>query len=135
MALTITITPKELERQAALSFEGKTYKVFLASDPDGTLDETNTVAEWEALELAELYGYAPVTGTIGVGAYSEANAQYEIPAIDASFTGLDIGFTHDVVILAIEGGTHPHSVMRQSDPVLLQASQGIGYKLRLIQDD
>lgn len=135
MALTITITPKELERQAALAFEGKTFKVFLASDPNATLDETSTLAQWEALELPEEKGYAPITGTIGVGAYSAANAQYEIPAIEASFTGLDTGFTHDVVILSIDGAAYPHSVMRQSDAVLLQASQSIGYKFRLIQDD
>jgi hypothetical protein len=135
MALTVTITPKELERQAALAFEGQAYKVFLVSDPNATLDETSTLAEWEALELAEEKGYAPVTGTVAVGSYSTANAQYEIPAIEASFTGLDTGYTHDVVILSIGGAAYPHSVMRQSDAVLLQASQSIGYKFRLIQDD
>lgn len=135
MALSVTITPKELQRQAALAFEGQAYKVFLASDPNETLSDTSTLAQWEALELAEDKGYAPVTGTIGVGAYSEANAQYELPAVDATFTGLDTGFTHDVVVLSIGGYSHPHSVMRQSEAVLLQASQSIGYKLRLIQDD
>jgi len=134
MALNITITPNELMRQAALAFEGKAFKAFLAADPDATLDETSTLAQWEALELPQDNGYVPVSGTIAVGSYSTANLQYELPMIEASFTGLDTGFEHDVIILSIDDHAYPHSIMRQSESVLLQASQSIGYKFRLIQD-
>lgn len=135
MALSITITPKELERQAALAFEGKAYKVFLASDPNQTLTMNSTLAQCEALELADANGYQPVTGTIGTGGYDAGTSEYRLPYLDCSFSGTGTGHTHDTVVLSIDNHTHPHSIMRQSSPVLLQAGQSIGYRLRLVQDD
>lgn len=135
MALSITITPKELERQAALAFEGKAYKVFLASDPNQTLTMDSTLAQCEALELAESNGYEAVMGTIGAGGYDTDTAEYRLPYLDCSFSGTGTGFTHDTVVLSIDNHSHPHSIMRQSNAVLLQAGQSIGYRFRLVQDD
>jgi hypothetical protein len=135
MPLTITITPKELERQAALAFEGKAFKVFLAYDPSQTLGMDSTLAECEALELAEANGYQAVTGTIGTGSYSETMNEYQLPFIEASFYGTGTGNTHDTVILSVDNHSHPHSIMRQAAEVLLQAGQSIGYRFRLVQDD
>jgi len=44
MAVALTISTKELERQAKLVFEGKSYKVFLASNA-GTLTGDSTAAQ------------------------------------------------------------------------------------------
>jgi hypothetical protein len=133
VALTLSITPKELERQAALAFEGKAYTVFLCSDPTASLGSSSTVAQWEGLELAEVNGYAPVTGTIGTGSYN--GSAYALPAINAQFSGSGAGFTHDTVVIAIAGGTYPHSFARLTTPLLLQAGQVKSYVIRLLQDD
>jgi hypothetical protein len=133
MSLTLTITPKELERQAALAFEGKAYTVFLCSDPTASLGASSTVAQWQALELAEENGYEAVTGTIGSGTYN--GSAYALPAINAQFTGTGAGFEHDTLVVAIAGGLYPHSFVRLATPLLLQAGQVKSYVIRLLQDD
>lgn len=135
MSLTLTITPKELERQAALAFEGKGYAVRLCSDPTLSLDQGSTVAEWEALELASTNGYAAATGTIGVGSYNSTAGAYELPSINAQFTATSTGFSHDAVVITIDGATYPHSYIRLSEPLVLQAGQSKSYVLKLMQDD
>lgn len=135
MALTVSITPKELERQAAACFEGKPYSVFLVSDPTETLGNTNTVLEWEALELAEADGYARATGTIGTGSYNTSLGFYQLPAINAQFTGAGAGHTHDAVVITVDGADYPHSILRLSEPLVLQAGQSKSYLIRLLQDD
>lgn len=135
MALTITITPKELQRQAALAFEGKAYKVFLAYDPNDTLTTSSTTAEWMAKELAAANGYAAVTGTIGTGSYNTTAGRYELPTITAQFTGQDVGFVYDVMIVVVDNAAYPHSVTRISPEQGLFAGQTRSYLIKLLQDD
>lgn len=134
MGLTITITPKELERQASLAFVGKPFKVFLVNDPEFTLTDTSTLAECEALELPQSAGYLPVTGTIADGMYDDVAGEYRLPAIEASFTGSDVGHQHNTVVLSVDAALYPHSIMRQAETVALQAGQSIGFRLYLVQN-
>lgn len=135
MALTITITPKELERQAALAFQGKTYKVFLAYDPNNTLSQASTTTQWLTKELAAVNGYAAVTGTIGTGSYNATLGRYELPSITAQFTATDVGYVYDVIVVVVDNATYPHSVTRVSPEQGLFAGQSRSYVLRLLQDD
>lgn len=135
MALTITLTPQELQRQAAAAFEGKTFKVFLAYDPNTTLEVSSTTAAWEALELAAVAGYTPVTGTVGVGSYNASMGRYELPQINAQFSGAGVGFVYDALVVVIDGTTYPHSITRLTPEQALSAGQSRSYLIRLVQDD
>lgn len=135
MALTLQITPKELERQAALAFEGNSYKVYLAYDPNSTLSKSSTTSQWNAKELAATAGYAAVTGTVGTGSYNATTDRYELPAITAQFTATGAGFVYDVIVVVIDGGTYPHSITRLGAEQGLFSGQSRSYVISLIQDD
>lgn len=135
MALTIQITPKELERQAALAFEGKAYKVFLAYDPNATLTTASTTAQWEAKELAAANGYATVTGTLAAGSYNSSLGRYELPTITAQFSGTGAGYVFDTLVVVIGGNTYPHSATKITPEQGLFAGQSRSYLIKLVQDD
>lgn len=136
MALTLTITPKELERQAGLAFLGKAFEVFLAYDPGATLGTGSTVTAWKALQLAATNGYAAVNGTIGAtGTYNTTQGRFEVPAITAQFSGTGTGFIYNCMILVVAAATYPHSVTRWSSDQALLASQSRSYVINLLQDD
>lgn len=135
MALTISITPKELERQAALAFEGKSYKVFLAYDPGNTLTLSSTTTTWEAKELAASNGYAAVTGTVAAGSYNSSLGRYELPTITAQFAATGVGYVYDVIVVVIGSSTYPHSVTKISPEQGLFAGQSRSYLMQLLQDD
>lgn len=136
MALTLTITPKELERQAGLAFLGKAYEVFLAYDPGSSLGTGSTVTAWKAEELAATNGYAAVTGTISAtGTYNATQGRFEVPAITAQFTGTGTGFVYNCLIMVVAAATYPHSVTRWSTDQSLLAGQSRSYIINLLQDD
>ena len=132
MAITLTISTKELERQAKAVFEGKNYKIFLAVK--GALTVDSTTAAWTAVEITG-NGYAAVTGSIGAGSYSAANARYEIPALNATFTASGAGFTYDTICLVIDGAAYLHSINVEAPAITLAAGQTKSYTLTLAQDD
>ncbi|MFZ9959074.1 MAG: hypothetical protein ACO3GP_01685 [Candidatus Limnocylindrus sp.] len=134
MAITLTISQNELQRQAALAFEGQTYEVFLANN-SGSLTANSTYAAWQAVELASANGYAPVTGTIGTGAWSSANARYELPAITATFTSSGSGLSYDTICVRLGTETYLHSILIESPSVTLAAGQAKSYVITLVQDD
>lgn len=134
MAITLTISQNELQRQAALAFEGLTYEVFLANN-SGSLTANSTYAAWQAVELASANGYAPVTGTIGTGAWSSANARYELPAITATFTSSGSGLSYDTICVRIGTETYLHSILIESPSITLAAGQAKSYVITLVQDD
>ena len=134
MALTLSISQKELERQAALAFEGETYEVFLATN-SGSLTVNSTYAEWQAVEVASSNGYAPVTGTIGTGAWDSGDARYELPSITATFTSTDSGFSYDTICVRIGTETYLHSIIAESPSITLAAGQAKSYVITLVQDD
>jgi GTP cyclohydrolase III len=57
MALTASLSQKELERVAQLAYEGYAVRVSLANDVGATLDAEDTVAAWDALKVSGS-GYA-----------------------------------------------------------------------------
>ena len=66
--MSFITTQGELEFQSGQLLNGQSYKVFLANSD--TLTIASTIAEWEAVELAAVNGYAAATGTIGTGVYN-----------------------------------------------------------------
>ena len=132
MALTTTISTKELQRQAAESFEGKTYTVFLALNP-GSLTAESTAAEWIAAKISSA-GYADVTGTFAVGSYSTGNARYELPVINATFTAT-VGYVYDTVCVRIGTETYLHSTLRESPNFVMAAGQSKTYTFTIAVDD
>lgn len=133
MALTTTISTKELQRQAAEAFEGQAYTVFLATN-SGTLTAESTAAAWEAVK-ASGGGYADVTGTIGTGAYASGNARYELPVINATFTATSPGFSYDTVCVKIGSSTYLHSILVESPNIAMAAGQTKTYSITLAVDD
>lgn len=129
--MDLPITPGELARQMAQCLEGRAYKVFLALNPGG-LGLSSTVAQWEAAELAAANGYAPFTGTFGVGAWNAGTLQYELPAVNASFTASGAGFTYDTVVIAVGADAYPYSVVA-IDSTAQAAGQTLTYPITLAQ--
>lgn len=132
MAITTTISAKELQRQAALVFQGKAYKLFLATK--GALTSESTAALWEAAEVSG-GGYAAVTGTIGTGSYNSGTGRYELPALTGSFTATGGGFTYDTVCLKIGTELYLHSIAVESPTIVMAAGQSKAYTLTLVQDN
>ena len=133
MAVSLSISPKELQRQAAACFEGKTYTVFLAANP-GTLTSSSTAADWVA-EEASGGGYAPVTGTIATGTYNTGTSRYELPTITATFTATGGGFSYNTLCLKIGTELYLHSITVESPSIVMAAGQTKAYTIILIQDD
>ena len=133
MAISLTISTKELERQAKAVFEGKTYKVFLALNTSSLTAESTTAA-WEAIECSG-GGYAAVTGTIAAGSYSSTNARYQMPAITATFTASGSGISYNTICVKIGSELYLHSITTESPTVVLAAGQSKSYTITLAQDD
>ena len=133
MAIALTISTKELERQAKLVFEGKTYKLFLASN-SGALTAESTAAAWEAVEVSG-GGYTAATGTFAAGSYSSGNARYELPTITATFTATGGGFSYNTICLRIDSEVYLHSISTENPSIALAAGQSKSYTIKLAQDD
>lgn len=133
--LTFTVTPKELERQAAAVFHAKPYRVFLALRQDTGLGVGSTSAAWAAEKLTASNGYADVTGTLASGTYNTNTAAFELPAVTATFTASGAGFTYDTIVVQVDNATYPHSVALLSESVTLAAGQSKTYQILLAQDD
>jgi hypothetical protein len=135
MALTTTISTKELERVAAAAYEGETLKVMLCQVGLTGYTAESTVANWQSVELASANGYVRYSEVIGTGSYSGTDGRYNLPTIDAEFVVTDLGYTYDRVVLYIEGATYPHSVIAEDPNIVLLAGQTQTYRLRLTADD
>jgi hypothetical protein len=133
MAQTTTISQKELERVAALAYEGETLKVMLCTN-SGSLTAQSTVAAWQAVEQSG-NGYVRYSEVVGTGAWNGTAAAYVMPDIDAAFTATGAGYSYDTVVLYIDGATYPHSIIVESPNVTLSAGQTQTYRLSLRQDD
>lgn len=133
MAITATISQKELERQAGLCFEAESYTVFLANNTT-SLTAQSTYTSWVAAAPSG-GGYAAVTGTIGTGSYNGTTNRYELPTITATFTATGAGFTYNTVCLRIASSTYLHSIVVENPSITLLAGQSKTYTLLLAQDD
>lgn len=137
MAITITISQKELKRQAGLALEGKAYEVFLAFNDTTGLTAESTYSAWQAEEITGDASYAPVTGTLATGAYDAGDARYELPAVTATFTAAaaGTGYTYDTVCIRIATETYLYGIITESPAVQLAPGQSKTYTIQLAQDD
>ncbi len=133
MSLTAIVPQRELAHQAALAFEGETYKVFLALNP-GSLTAEDDIADWEAVEVSG-GGYEAQTGTIGAGSWSTPNGRYELPLLTITVTATGAGFSYDSVVLKVGSRTHVANLTTLPSTVALAAGQSRTYNVRLTQDD
>jgi hypothetical protein len=134
MALTTTISTKELERQAALVFEGETLKVMLCQVGVTGYTAESTVANWQSVEVSG-NGYVRFSEVIGTGTYSGTEGAYLLPTIDAEFTATSAGYNYDRVVIYIDGATYPHSIIAEDPNIVLSAGQTQTYRIDLRQDD
>lgn len=133
MAQTTVISTKELQRQAALVFEGKTVNVMLCSVGTSGYTEESTVANWQSVELSG-NGYARFSAVIQSGSYNTTQGAYIIPVINAAFTATT-PYSYDRIVIYIQGETYTHSVVREDPNVILSAGQTQTYAITLRQDD
>lgn len=134
MTITTTISQKELQRQAALCFEGKTLKVMLCSVGTSGYTAESTVANWQSVEKSG-NGYVRYSTMIATGSYDGTSGTYKLPDIDAAFTATGVGYTYDRVILYIDGETYIHSMIVEDPNIVLSAGQTQTYRLSIRQDD
>ena len=134
MALTLTVSQKELERVAALAYEGETIKIMLASVGASGFTSESTVTNWQSVEKSG-NGYVRFSQVIAAGAYDAVDARYEIPAIDAAFTATGAGYSYDRVVIYIDVSTYIHSLITEDPNITLAASQTQTYRVTLSTDD
>ena len=134
MAITLTLSQKELARVANLAYEGETIKVMLASVGASGFTAESTVANWQSVEKSG-NGYVRFSQVIATGAYDATDARYEIPAIDAAFTATGAGYTYDRIIIYIDGATYIHSMIVEDPNIALAAAQTQTYRVNLSTDD
>lgn len=134
MALTVSVSQKELERVAALAYEGETFKVMLCSVGATGYTPQTTVANWQGVEKSG-NGYARYSGVIGVGAWNGSVGAYVMPVIDAEFTSTGAGYTYDRIVAYIDGATYPYCVLTESPNIALANGQTQTYRFTLRQDD
>jgi hypothetical protein len=132
MSVNAVISSKELERQAALVYEGQTLKVMLCNAGLTGFTQESTVAQWQTVELSG-NGYTRYSDEIGAGSYQGSEGAYLLPIIDAEFTASGVGYSYDRVILYIEGSTYPHSILIEDPNVVLLPGQVQTYRLALRQ--
>jgi hypothetical protein len=134
MALTTSVSVKELERIASLAYEGETIKVMLCSVATTGLTSASTVASWIATEQVG-DGYARFSVVLGTGSYSTIDGRYNLPVIDAAFSATGGGYSYDKVVIYVEGSTYPHSVITEDPNIVLLAGQTQTYRITLASDD
>jgi hypothetical protein len=134
MALTTTISQKELARVAGLAYEGETLKVMLCSVGASGFTAESTVANWQTVEQSG-NGYVRYSEVIATGAYDAVDARYEMPAIDADFTATGAGYTYDRIVVYIDGATYIHSLITEDPNIALAAGQTQTYRIQLTTDD
>lgn len=134
MALTLTVSQKELERVAALAYEGETIKIMLASVGASGFTSESTVTNWQSVEKSG-NGYVRFSQVIAAGAYDALDARYEIPAIDAAFTATGAGYSYDRIVIYIDGATYIHSLITEDPNITLAAGQTQTYRVTLSTDD
>ena len=134
MAITTTVSSKELQRVAVESYEGRVLKVMLCSPGTAAFNAESTVADWHTVEISG-NGYIRYSTQIGAGSYSSSAGRYNLPLITAAFNASGVGYSYDRVILYIDGQTYLHSMMTESPNIVLLPGQTQTYKITLAQDD
>jgi hypothetical protein len=133
MAQEITVSQKELKRQAGLVFEGKTLNVMLCNISTTPYTAESTVADWQSIELSGS-GYVRSSSIIETGTYDSQVGAYLIPEIEASFTATST-YLFNRVVLYIDGESYVHSVINELAGIVLSSGQTQTYIIKLRQDD
>lgn len=134
MAITTSISSKELKRIAGLAYEGETLKVMLCSVGVTGYTEESTVANWQSVEKSGS-GYVRYSEVIGTGSYNSTTGRYELPVIDAEFSASGGVINYDRIVLYIDGEIYPHSVLTENPNLILQDGQTQTYRLTLNTDN
>ena len=134
MAISVTISQRELKRLAALGYEGETLKVMLCEVGESGFTAESTVANWQSVEVSG-GGYTRYSVAIGTGTYSEVTASYNLPTVDAVFAATGTGFSYDRIISYIDGETYIHSEIVEDPNITLLAGQSQTYRIQLATDD
>ncbi len=150
MALTITLSPKEMERVAAAAYEGKRVRVSLANQTSTSYTENSLVSEWDSIKVSG-NGYSDFTAIVATGAYDATDTRYEMGStagantfIEALFAGTGSGFTFNRVYVVIGtsngvGGyteaTYLHSLFTEVPSVTIPAGTTIKYRVQLAVDN
>lgn len=134
MALTTTISQKELKRVAGLAYEGEVLKVMLCTVGATGYTAESTVANWQSVESTGT-GYVRGSATVAVGAWDATDLRYEMPALDFAFTCTSGTYTYDTVVCYIDGDTYVHSIIVESTTVTLASGQTQTYRIQLLTDD
>jgi hypothetical protein len=134
MALTTTISQRELKRIAGLCYEGETLKCMLCSVGATGYTAESTVANWQSVEAATA-GYVRGSAVVATGAWDGTDLRYEMPAIDFEFTCSSGAYGYDTVVVYIDGETYVHSILVEPTPITIAAGQTQTYRIQLITDD
>ena len=142
MALTATLCSQEFARISALAYEGLACRVSLHVN-SGSLTAENTIAEWDAVKLADANGYADFTvASLPAGGLDTgSDDRWEIGGtagantyIEAAFTATGAGFSFDTVVIQVGTATYPHSILVESPSVTVAAGQTQTYRIQLLID-
>jgi hypothetical protein len=134
MVLTMAISRREIERQAALVYEGETFTVALCEVGSSGFGPLTTVTDWLSREISDP-GYEPVSVEIEPGTWSATEGAYLLPDIDVTFTAGVGGIQYDRVVAYITGATYIHSLGIEDPFIVLAEGQSKTYRFRLVHDD
>lgn len=133
MAQTVSISTKELKRQAGLAFEGKVLKVMLCNLTTEGYTAESTVVNWQSVELSG-NGYSRFSSVIQTGAYDSISGSYVIPSINAEFSATGM-YSYNRIVIYIDGEAYVHSIVQEDPLVILSTGQIQTYSISLRQDD
>lgn len=134
MAITASLSTKELKRVAEVAYEGETLKVMLCSVATSGYTAESTVANWQSVEKSG-NGYARFSVVIGTGTYDATDGRYELPTVNAAFTATGAGYSYDKIVVYIDGATYPYLVLTEDPNITLSAGQTQTYAIDLNTND
>lgn len=134
MALTTTISQREMKRVAGLAYEGKTLKVMLCTVGVTGYTAESTVGDWQTVESVGT-GYVRGSAVVATGAWDATDLRYEMPALDFAFTCTSGTYSYDTIVVYVNGETYLHSVLVEPTLVTLAAGQTVTYRIQLLTDD
>lgn len=118
MALTISFSPKELERVALSAYAGKRLRVFLANVVTETYTSSDAVTTWQTLAITG-NGYADYKEIIDTGLFDSADTRYELGGIDTTGGYIDaefvatpagVGFTYNRVVVVVQSVSSTNTI-------------------------
>lgn len=145
MALTTTISTRELQRIAATCYEGKQIRVSLANDTSAGYTVEDPTINWDSIKVSG-NGYSDFTAVVGTGEFDPSDSRYEMGVdsgsntyIDAEFSATGAGYVFNrvyVVVGTLEGETvteegYLHSLLTEAPSVTLSAGSVVTYRIQL----